>query len=208
MTKEHLVATLRAERVRWESLLEEVGAERMTRPGACGAWSVKDVLGHLAAYLRFWGAQVRGATTGVPPTPRDLFDVETLPEGAGRWTPEEQNAAIHALYADLPPEVVLAKWREAFDLLTEGVATLGDEDVTQAGRFPWAGDRPLAEAMAGTRTGTRRRMLWRFGAGSTETLADSPVASGAWRDSGERCPLADESCEHVRCSGGRARRQG
>lgn len=78
-----------------------------------------------------------------------MFDVETLPERAGTWTPEERNAAIHALYADLPPQIVLAKWREAFDLLTEGVAALTDEDVTQAGRFPWARDRPLAEAMAG-----------------------------------------------------------
>ncbi len=149
MTKEQLVEVLRAERARWEALLEEVGVERMTQPGVCGDWSVKDVLGHLAAYLRFWGAQIRGATTGVLPTTRDLFDVETLPEGAGTWSPEEQNAAIHALYADLPPQIILAKWREAFDLLTESVAALPDEDVTKPGRFPWAGERPLAEAMAG-----------------------------------------------------------
>ena len=149
MCKEQVIEALGAERARWEALLEEVGAEGMTRPGACGDWSVKDVLGHLAAYLRFWGAQIRGATTGVPPTPRDLFDTDALPEGAGTWTPDEQNAAIHALYAPLPPETVLAKWREAFDLLTTGVETLTDEDVKEAGRFPWAGERPLAEAMAG-----------------------------------------------------------
>ncbi len=148
-TKDRLLASLRAERERWEALLAEVGEARMTTPGVAGDWSVKDLLGHLAAYFRYWGAQLRGATTGVPPTTRDLFGVETLPEGAGTWTLEDQNAAIHALYAPLPPAVVLAKWRAASDLLSDGVAGLSEEDVAMPGRFAWAGDAPLAEAMAG-----------------------------------------------------------
>lgn len=146
--KERLLATVRAERARWEALLAELGPERLTEPGVAGDWSVKDLLGHLAAYQRAWGARLRWAKTGVPPTPREMFDVDALPEGAGTWTEEEQNAAIHAQYAPLPPPVVLAKWREAFDLLTDGVATLPAADLTTPGRFPWAGDRPLAEAMA------------------------------------------------------------
>jgi uncharacterized damage-inducible protein DinB len=147
--KTRLLTILRAERARWEALLEEIGEARLTQPGVAGDWSVKDVLGHLAAYHRYWGAQLRGATTGVPPTMRDLFDVDALPEGAGCWTEEEQNAAIHAQHAPLPLPVVLAKWREASDLLTDAVAALTEEDVTTPGRFPWAGDRPLGEAMAG-----------------------------------------------------------
>lgn len=145
--KEQLLTVLRAEQTRWEALLEELGPERLTAPGVAGDWSVKDLLGHLAAYLRFWGAQLRGATTGVPPTPRDLFDTEPAPDRYA--TPDEQNAAIHALYAPLPPAVVLAKWRAAFDLLTEAVAALPAADVTTPGRFAWTGDRPLAAAMAG-----------------------------------------------------------
>ena len=83
VTREQLLAALRAERARWEALLAEVGVERLTEPGVAGDWSVKDVLGHLTAYLRAWGARVRAASTGVPPTMRDLFDTDTLPEGAG-----------------------------------------------------------------------------------------------------------------------------
>jgi uncharacterized protein (TIGR03083 family) len=146
-TKDQLLATLRAERARWDALLAEVGEERLTVPGVAGDWSVKDLLGHLAAYQRYWGAQARGATTGVPPTPRDLFDTDAVPERYA--TEDEQNAAIHALYAPLPPAAVLAKWREASDLLTDSVAALTEEDVITPGRFAWAGDRPLAEAMAG-----------------------------------------------------------
>ncbi len=146
-TREHLLVTLQAERARWEALLAEAGEERLVHPGVVGDWSVKDVLGHLTAYLRYWGAQLRGATTGVPPTPRDLFDTETVPERYSTF--DEQNAAIYALYAPLPLPVVLAKWRAAWELVTDAVVALDEQDITTPGRFPWAGDRPLGEAMAG-----------------------------------------------------------
>jgi hypothetical protein len=145
--KAQLLAALSAERAAWEALIEEIEPARLATPGVAGDWSVKDLLGHLAAYHRFWGAQIRSAATGVPPTPRDLFDTEEMPP---RYpTAEEQNAAIHALYAPLPPAVVLAKWRGAVDLLAEGVAALAEADLTTPGCFLWAGDRPLAEVMAG-----------------------------------------------------------
>lgn len=148
-TKDGLLATLRAERAGWEALLEEIGSDRFEAPGVAGDWSVKDVLAHLAAYQRAWSARLRWAATGVPPTPREMFDVEALPDDVGTWTTDRQNAAIHAQYAPLPPPVVLAIWRETFDRLTEGVAALPEEALTTLGRFPWAGHRPLAEAMAG-----------------------------------------------------------
>lgn len=148
-TKDELLATLRAERAGWEALLEEVGTARLAAPGVAGDWSVKDVLAHLAAYQRAWGARLRWAATGVPPTTREMFDVDSLPEDAGTWTEDQQNAAIHAQYASLAAPVVLAMWRETFDRLTEGVAALPEEDLTTPGRFPWADHRPLAEALAG-----------------------------------------------------------
>lgn len=147
MDKDRLLATLNAERARWEALVAEVGPARLAAPGVAGQWSVKDVLGHLAAFHRYWGAQLRGAVMGVPPTPRELFDTEEAPPRYA--TEEEQNAAIHAHYAPLPPAEVLAKWRAAVDLLIEGVAALPAADLTAPGRFAWAGERPLVEAMAG-----------------------------------------------------------
>ena len=130
-------------------MLAEVGVERLTTPGVADDWSVKDVLGHVTAYLRPLGARLRAAATGVQATTQDLFDTETLPEGAGSWTVDEQNAAIRALYAPLPPAVVLAKWREASDLLEAGVAALPDDDLTAPGRFTWTDGQPLAATLAG-----------------------------------------------------------
>lgn len=147
--KASLLAKIRTERARWEELLTEVGDARLTDPGVAGAWSVKDVLGHLAAFDRAWGARLRSAATGVPPTTQEMFGVDALPEGAESWTEDEENAAIHAHYAPLAPEVVVATWREASHRLEEAVAALSEDDLSTPGRFPWAGDRPLAAAMAG-----------------------------------------------------------
>lgn len=149
MTKERLLATLRDERARWEALLDEVGKARMTEPGVAGSWAMKDLLAHLTAYQRTWGVRIRGELTGVPPSLRDLYDIEHLPEGAGTWTLDEQNEAIRARYDPLPLPVVLAKWRETSDLLADGVAALSEDDLTTPGRFAWSGDQPLAAAMAG-----------------------------------------------------------
>lgn len=147
--KEQLLATLRAERARWEALIAEVGPERLTSPGVCGDQSVKDLLGHLTAYTRRWGAELRAVATGVPPTMRDLFDVDALPDGAFEWDETQQNAAIRAQYAPLSPETVLAKWREATDLLLASVVSLDEVSIATPGQIPGTGDYPLTKAIAG-----------------------------------------------------------
>jgi hypothetical protein len=68
--------------------------------------------------------------------------------GLGTVALDEQNAMIRARYRGLPIPVVLAAWRQAFDLLAAGVAVLPEEDLTAAGRFEWADRRPLYEALA------------------------------------------------------------
>ncbi len=45
--KVELIARLSASRAELESVVSHVPPERMTEPGACGWWSVKDVLAHL-----------------------------------------------------------------------------------------------------------------------------------------------------------------
>jgi hypothetical protein len=147
-TKATLLRVLQAERERWEELLVEVGTARLTQPGVVDDWSVKDLLGHLAAYLRYWGTQLHGAATGVTPMPRELFGTEEIPGGLGAVTLNEQNAMIRDRYRALPVPVVLAEWREAFDLLVEGVQAVSEGDLTTPGRFAWAGEGTVAEAMA------------------------------------------------------------
>jgi hypothetical protein len=65
MTGARLAEILRAERARWNALLDQVGLERMDIPGVEGEWSAKQLVAHLTWYEQ---AIVEGAqqalTTG------------------------------------------------------------------------------------------------------------------------------------------------
>ena len=54
ITKAGLLRELRAVRAEWDALMAEVGAARMTEPGAAGDWSIKDVTAHLTSYSRWF----------------------------------------------------------------------------------------------------------------------------------------------------------
>ena len=47
---DELVALTEASWARWLHALEHVPAEATATPGVCGAWSVKDLLGHIAVW--------------------------------------------------------------------------------------------------------------------------------------------------------------
>src|SRR4051794_18108903 len=50
MTGARLADILRAERVQWNALLDQVGIDRMDMPGVEGEWSVKQLVAHLTWY--------------------------------------------------------------------------------------------------------------------------------------------------------------
>ena len=55
MRRADLLAQLRSENEGWEGLLAEIGEDRMDEPGVAGAWSIKDIVAHLAAWRRRTG---------------------------------------------------------------------------------------------------------------------------------------------------------
>ena len=54
MTRDELLQHMEQNRTELNALLEGVPANALTRPGACGDWSVKDVLVHISR----WEAEV------------------------------------------------------------------------------------------------------------------------------------------------------
>src|SRR5947208_570263 len=54
ISKASILHELRAARAEWDALMVEVGEGRMTKPGAAGDWSVKDVVAHLSSYSRWF----------------------------------------------------------------------------------------------------------------------------------------------------------
>ena len=47
-TKARFLETLHADRAQWDTLLEEVGKDRMTQQGVVGEWSIKDIIAHVS----------------------------------------------------------------------------------------------------------------------------------------------------------------
>ena len=67
--KGELLARLSASRAELESVVTHVPPERMTEPGTCGSWSVKDVLAHLAIENDWLTLQLERRARGEVPGP-------------------------------------------------------------------------------------------------------------------------------------------
>src|SRR6266545_8341315 len=79
MTKAALLDAMAAGRAGWDDLLVAVGSSRMDQARVVGAWSVRDVVAHVAAYERWVAAMLLADLRGRPATPRELYDRDDAP---------------------------------------------------------------------------------------------------------------------------------
>ncbi len=127
ITKERLLADLRAERAAWDALLARVPAGRLTEPGAAGAWSVKDIAAHLTYYEKWLADRLHEQLRGESYTPTELDFM-----GEGR------NALIYEQFRDTPPDDILAASRRAFDRLVAGVEAHHEAFLVEPQQFAGA----------------------------------------------------------------------
>lgn len=66
MDKSENLARLREERAKLEAALAGLSPEQMERPGVCGAWSVKDLLAHVASWERHLLSDLEKMRRGEP----------------------------------------------------------------------------------------------------------------------------------------------
>jgi len=121
MNKSEWLTTLQTERAQWEALLAEVGEVRMTRPGAAGEWSVKDVVAHVTWFER----EMVGVLQARVLVGSDLWN---LPH-------DQRNAAIYEQNRDRALSDVLAEARAVFEQLWAGMQSLAEEDLHDPLRF-------------------------------------------------------------------------
>jgi hypothetical protein len=141
MNKNELIEALRAERARWEALLAEVGAERMTVPGATGKWSVKDVIAHLTAWEERPVAWLEAAQTGGQPTPPPWDSALSSYEQVNEWLFQSNR--------ERSLSDVLTQSRQVFDRLIELIRAVPYEDITTPGRFEWLEGGTILERIPG-----------------------------------------------------------
>ena len=66
MNKSELLNWLHQEYAQWQAFLDQIGPSRMDQPGVSGAWSMKDIIAHLAGWNRNLIACIRAAQRGEP----------------------------------------------------------------------------------------------------------------------------------------------
>ena len=138
VSKDKLLAELRAGRERLEATLARVGEGQMTAPGAVGDWSVKDLLAHLIfweqAPVRALQAEARGEPGRLP------SDDENV---------DELNARAVAERRERPPAEVLAEFERSYHELLDVVEPLSDADLNEPDRYAWTEGKPLWRIIAG-----------------------------------------------------------
>jgi uncharacterized protein (TIGR03083 family) len=112
---------LRTGRADWDTLLDQIGEERMTQPGAAGDWTIKDIVAHVTWHEReMLGVLRERALVG-----SDLWNLPL----------DERNAAIYNQNKDRPLDDVLKESRQVYPQLLELVESLSDEDLNDPSRF-------------------------------------------------------------------------
>ena len=109
--------------------LKEFPESGLEMPGACGVWSVKDIIGHLASYEQVL-VDVLGAFTGGGATP--YLDKFTAPGG-------QFNDSEVAARKGKSIEEVLEEFNGAHGRVMELAAQIPAETFRQNGTLPWYG---------------------------------------------------------------------
>jgi hypothetical protein len=136
-TKSETIAAIRADRLFWRSLVDEVGRHRMGEPGPMGDWTFRDLAAHLAGWRNYRIAQFEAAARGEPlpaaPWPPELDDDDGI------------NAWIHDAGAGRSLDDVLADYDSTFDRLADGLESLPEEVLADPNAFPWTDGEPVLD---------------------------------------------------------------
>ena len=134
MTGARLADILRTERMQWNSLLAEIGRDRMEEPGAEGEWSVKELVAHLTWYE---GRVIEGA--------RQILGTGTFIRGGSGLAGldmDERNARLAAETRPRPVEDVLAEADQVFGQLLTFMAVCPEDLLNDPRRVGLPDDIP------------------------------------------------------------------
>jgi hypothetical protein len=150
-SKREFLDDITAERDALLELVYEIPESRRTEPGVWGdAWTVCDLLAHLAEWHRMFLRWFREGSQGGRPE---------MPAPGFRWNETPRlNRAIWAEHRERPFSDVeadfLSTHQQIFDILTG----LSERELLEPGRFQWTGKNPLS-----TYAGANTASHYRFG---------------------------------------------
>jgi hypothetical protein len=137
MTKQELVAAIRADREVWRSLVAEVGRDRMNEPGPMGEWTFKDLAGHLAGWRNWRSALLEAAARGKPqpssPWPAELREDDDIND----WIREHDR--------DRSADDLVADYDRSFERLAAAFDALPETTLRDPRAFAWTDGEPLLD---------------------------------------------------------------
>jgi hypothetical protein len=145
--KTDVLARIDQERAWWNGLLDEVGEERMERPGAAGDWTFKDVVAHLSGWQRRTLDRLAAGRDGRPAPPSPWSAALGKMEDDDDAKLERINAWFYERNKGRPTAEVVAESRRQWDDLREIVAGWSEADLNDPARLPWPGGGTLAESV-------------------------------------------------------------
>jgi hypothetical protein len=140
MDKNQTLQAMRAERIAWQQLIDEVGNERMMIQNAVGQWSIKDIVAHLTAWEQRAVAWLIAAQRDGEPTP--------APWQKG-MSEDEENAWIYNANQSKSLPDVLAESNRVHEELVRRVEAMPEKDLIDPERFKWLGGNSLVDSIAG-----------------------------------------------------------
>jgi hypothetical protein len=145
--KQQILTMLRAEFSRWEELLASMSEEFVTVPHLPSNLSIKDVVAHLRAWQQRSIARLEAAVLDTAPEfPR--WPAELDPDTDD--DPVQINAWIYETYREQPWSSVHRDWREGFLRFLELGEAIPENDLLDAGRYPWMEGQPLSLVLLGS----------------------------------------------------------
>jgi len=137
MKKEELLGRLEEERVNLFRAIEGLEEGEMTLPGVEGEWSVKDLLGHIAA----WEREERLVAQRIAEEDAPRFDYYIDPRDEWR----EWNAREVERRRGLPWSDILEELTREHDKFKEMVERLSEERLGRKATAPWGWETTVEE---------------------------------------------------------------
>jgi hypothetical protein len=145
-TKDELLTAMDQGYTTFEILLAPLSEIQLTTPGVNGAWSIKDILAHLAA----WQGRVAERFEAI------LANDEAYQPDPAVNTDEEMNqfnAETFRVNSDRPLGEVWLEFRATYQRIHTGIEALSNDDLFDPQRFAWTDGSPLWENVAGNTFG-------------------------------------------------------
>jgi uncharacterized protein (TIGR03083 family) len=134
-TKTQLLEAMTTERHRLESLLQTLTPDQMTQAGACGEWSVKDVLAHLLAWehmvVGWYQAGARGETVKTPATDLKWSETPIL------------NRRIYERYKDVPLNEIQAQFAASYVTTRTVLESIPEAELVTPHTYAWTNTSTL-----------------------------------------------------------------